>query len=337
MSERQPEGPRVVTGGAGAIGSVLVERLLRDGAAVEVIDDFSSGRPEVLPTGAAASRLHVTSCHLGTEEPPGSAFRGAGEVWHLAANADVRRGPENPKVDLTSGTVATFQVLEAARKADVPRVIFSSSSVVYGFPTVFPTPESYGPLQPESLYGAAKLAAEGLLSAYAHTYGIRAYIYRFANIVDGRAGHGVIYDFFEKLRAEPSRLEVLGDGRQAKSYLRTEECVEGMLAGVQRASDKVNIFNLGSADRISVREIAEKVVAAHGGTARIVYQGGDRGWVGDVPQQQLSIEKIGRLGWKPKLTSAEAVDRTVEELAEARHLPSARKPSGGPSRRRAAP
>jgi UDP-glucose 4-epimerase len=216
--------------------------------------------------------------------------------------------------------VATFQVLEAARRADVPSVVFSSSSVVYGLPTVFPTPESYGPLQPQSLYGAAKLAAEGLLSAYAHTYGLAAHIFRFANIIDGRANHGILYDFFEKLRADPKRLEVLGNGRQAKSYLRTEECVDGMLTGVARATGPVNVHNLGSLDRISVREIAEKVAAAHGGRATIAYTGGDRGWVGDVPQQLLAIDRIRALGWEPKLTSAQAVDRTIAEMAAARGL-----------------
>jgi UDP-glucose 4-epimerase len=330
MTDHRSDGSSVVTGGAGAIGSVLVERLLREGRAVEVLDNFSTGQRSLLPTGPAAARLRVTTCHLGREEPPEGAFRGASEVWHLAANADVRRGPEDPRVDLTNGTLATFQVLERARRADVPRFVFSSSSVVYGYASVFPTPETYGPLEPESLYGAAKLAAEGLISAYAHTYGLRAYTFRFANIIDGRANHGVLYDFFEKLRADPTTLEVLGDGRQAKSYLRTEECVDGMLAGARGASDPVNLFNLGSLDRISVREIAEKVVAVHGGTARITYRGGDRGWVGDVPQQLLSVEKIGRIGWAPKLSSAQAVDRTIGEYAAARRLPgvAAARPSG---------
>ena len=321
MGERTADGPTVVTGGAGAIGSILVARLLHAGRTVEVIDNFSTGQRSVLPTGAGAERLHVTACSLASQEIPATAFRGAREVWHLAANADVRRGPEHPRVDLTNGTVATFEVLEAARRADVPKFIFSSSSVVYGYASVFPTPESYGPLEPESLYGAAKLAAEGLVSAYAHTYGLKTYIFRFANIVDGRANHGVLFDFFEKLRADPTTLEVLGDGRQAKSYLRTEECIDGMMVGAERASASVNIYNLGSLDRISVKEMAEKVVAVHGGTARIRYTGGDRGWVGDVPQQLLAVDKIRQLGWAPKLSSAAAVDLTIREYAEARHLP----------------
>jgi UDP-glucose 4-epimerase len=313
MARAAPGRTAVVTGGAGAIGSVLVARLLADGGSVRVIDNFSTGRREALP--GDGGRLRVVPCDLGHADPPDDAFRGADDVWHLAANADIRRGTREPETDLTNGTLATFRVLERARRTDVPNVLFSSSSVIYGLATVQPTPESYGPLQPESLYAASKLAAEGLLSAYAHSYGLRAYIFRFANIVDGRMTHGILYDLFEKLGRDPSRLEVLGDGRQAKSYLRTEECVEGMLTAARKASEPVNVYNLGAADRISVREIAEKVVAAKGGRATIVYLGGDRGWVGDVPQQLLSIERIRSLGWSPSLTSAQAIDRTVAELA----------------------
>jgi UDP-glucose 4-epimerase len=315
--------PLVVTGGAGAIGSMLVERLLREGHHVEVLDNFSSGRRGLLPTGPGTERLSVRKCNLGTEEPPEAAFRGASEVWHLAANADVRVGVTDPRIDLTNGTIATFQVLERARRSDVRRIIFSSSSVVYGFASVFPTPESYGPLEPQSLYGAAKLAAEGLVSAYAHSYGLKAYIFRFANIIDGRMTHGILPDFFDKLRADPTRLEVLGDGRQAKSYLRTSDCVEGMLVASRATSAAVNIYNLGSEDRISVREIAEKVVRAHGGTVKITYGRGDRGWVGDVPQQLLAIEKVRAVGWKPSMSSAEAIDRTIGEILERRRAAAA--------------
>jgi len=321
MTDATAHGPRVVTGGAGAIGSFVVARLLRDGGSVEVLDNFSTGRRDLLPRTSPPGRLTVRTCHLGTEEPPAAAFRGASEVWHLAANANVRLGPSDPRIDLTNGTVATSQVLEQARRCDVPRFIFSSSSVVYGLPTVFPTPESYGPLQPQSLYGAAKLAAEGLVSAYAHTYGLTTFIFRFANIIDGRMTHGILWDFFAKLRADPDRLEVLGDGRQAKSYLRTEECVEGMIVASRTAPTKVNVFNLGAEDRISVREIAEKVVRAHGGRATIAYGRSDRGWVGDVPQQLLAIEKVKAVGWRPSRSSGEAIDRTIAELLERSSAP----------------
>jgi len=312
MTEPARDAPVVVTGGAGAIGSVLVRRLLDAGRRVEVLDNFSTGRPEALPRDAA--RLRVTECDLATD-PPEAPFRGAGELWHLAANADIRRGTREPETDLTNGTLATFRVLERARRADIPRVLFSSSSVVYGLAKTQPTPEAYGPLLPESLYAAAKLAAEGLVSAYAHSYGLRAYVFRFANIVDGRMNHGILYDLFAKLARDPNELEVLGDGRQAKSYLRTEECVDGMLTVAERASETVNVYNLGAVDRISVREIAERVVAAHGGRATIRYTGGAQGWVGDVPLQLLAIDKVRALGWSPRLTSAETIDRTIAELS----------------------
>jgi UDP-glucose 4-epimerase len=315
MPEVRPSGPAVVTGGAGGIGREVVRRLLAEERSVTVLDNFSSGRRDRLPN---ASSLRVVECDLGRAPPAAEAVRGAEELWHLAANADVQRGIRDPRLDVTSGTLATFHALEAARQNDIRRVLFSSSSVVYGLATVLPTPEGYGPLLPQSLYGAAKLAAEGLVSAYAHSYGLTAFIYRFANIVDGGMTQGVLYDFFEKLRARPDRLEVLGNGRQAKSYLRTEDCVEGMLSISRRVAEPVNVFNLGSEDRISVREIAEKVVAAHGGTAEIVYGEGDRGWVGDVPQQLLSIAKARAVGWKPSGTSAQAIDRTIGELLHRR-------------------
>jgi UDP-glucose 4-epimerase len=310
--------PVVVTGGAGAIGHLLVGRLLEAGLEVRVIDNLSSGRSYHLEPYLRYRKLKLVVADLRQPETYEAEFRGAGSVWHLAANPDIRRGTTDPTIDLEQGTIATFRVLETARTHDVPSVRFSSSSVVYGYPSVFPTPESYGPLLPQSQYGGAKLACEAMLSAFAHSYGIEAHIFRFANIVGPRMTHGVIYDFFEKLTKDPMRLEVLGDGRQAKSYLRTEECLDAMLLAAERAHDRVNVFNLGTADRISVREIAEKVVAAHGGRARIEYTGGSTGWVGDIPQQLLAVDRIRTLGWAARRTSAEAVDETIAELLRGR-------------------
>jgi UDP-glucose 4-epimerase len=307
--------PAVVTGGAGAIGAVLVRALLERGIEVRVVDNFSSGRRDHLPDPATTRGLLVLRAdirHLGEFE---SAFRGAGSVWHLAANPDIRRGTEQPQLDLEHGTIGTSNVLEAARRFDVPHVLFSSSSVVYGMPTKFPTPEDYGPLFPQSLYGASKLASEGLLSAYSGCFGTIATIFRFANIIGPTMTHGVLYDFFEKLRATPDRLEVLGDGRQAKSYLRVEDCVTAMLVAAERGSAPVEAYNLGTVDRTSVKEIAERVVAAFGSRARIEYMGGERGWAGDIPQQHLAIDRIVSLGWKPRWGSTAAVERTVDELA----------------------
>jgi UDP-glucose 4-epimerase len=313
MAGSEADGPAVVTGGAGAIGSVLVGALLERGLEVRVVDNLSGGRRDHLPTGYG-ERLRLTVADLKSPRQYSTAFEGARELWHLAANTDIRRGTDNARLDLEEGTLASFEVLEVARRHDVPRACFASSSVVYGLAAVRPTPESYGPLVPESLYGAAKLAAEGLFTAYAHTYGLRVHIFRFANIIGPHMTHGVLSDFFAKLRADPTRLEVLGDGRQSKGYLRTEDCVGGMLLASERAHEPVNIFNLGTTDRITVSEIAKKVVAAHGGHARIEFTGGERGWKGDVPQAFLAIDRMRALGWTPSLTSAGAIDRTIAEM-----------------------
>jgi UDP-glucose 4-epimerase len=312
MPEREASGPAVVTGGAGAIGSVLVRELLARGREVRVLDNLSGGRREHLPPASDAWSLTIADLKVPSQYS--AALEGASELWHLAANTDIRRGTANPRLDLDEGTLATFQVLEEARRHDVPRAYFASSSVVYGFATVRPTPESYGPLEPQSLYGAAKLACEGLFSAYAHTYGFHVHLFRFANIIGPHMTHGILPDFFAKLREDPTRLEVLGDGRQSKGYLRTEDCVDGMLLAVERAREAVNIFNLGTPDQINVAEIARKVVAAHGGRAKIEYTGGERGWAGDVPQAFLAIDRMRAIGWAPRYNSAEAIDRTIAEM-----------------------
>jgi UDP-glucose 4-epimerase len=304
----------VVTGGAGAIGGHLVGRLLGTGRPLRVIDNLTTGVRAQLPEHPSI-RLRVAD--LRTPASFEEEFQGASQVWHLAANPDIRLGTADPRVDLENGTLATFHVLEAMRRNDVRRIAFSSSSVVYGQATVFPTPETYGPMVPESLYGAGKLAAEGLIAAYAHSYGFTAHVFRFANIIGPGMNHGILPDFFAKLRRTPDRLEVLGDGRQAKSYLRVEDCVGAMILATERAHGRVNIFNLGAADQISVREIAERVVAAFGGGARIDFTGGDRGWVGDVPKQLLAIDRIRALGWSPRWTSAEAIERTIAEIRAA--------------------
>ncbi|HZY70772.1 MAG TPA: NAD-dependent epimerase/dehydratase family protein [Thermoplasmata archaeon] len=307
----------VVTGGAGAIGSVLVRSLLQSGVSARVIDNLSSGRREALGNPSGPSTLTLVQADLRDLAAIEPVVKGAREIWHLAANPDIRRGTDDPTIDFEHGTRATFNALEAARRADVPRFLFASSSVVYGLPTTFPTPEEYGPLLPASLYGASKLASEAMISAFAECYGMSNYIFRFANIIGPAMTHGVIYDFFAKLRRDPKRLEVLGDGHQAKSYLRTEDCVGGMRLVADQAHARVNLYNLGNVDRISVKEIAEIVVAAHGGGARIEYVGGERGWVGDIPRQWLAIDKVRGLGWSPRETSVESVRRTVAEMRAA--------------------
>ncbi len=304
----------VVTGGAGAIGSALVRALLAAEVPVTVVDNLSSGRRENLAAVEEAPGFHFLRGDLLRPEEIRPAFAGATEIWHLAANPDIRRGTVDPKLDLEQGILGTFHVLEEARRAGVARIHFSSSSVVYGRPDRFPTPEEYGPLLPQSQYAAGKLGAEGLISAFCHCYGLKATLFRFANIIGPGMSHGILFDLLKKLERDPRNLEVLGDGRQKKSYLFTDDCVRGMLLAAEKDPGPVGIYNLGSSDQITALEIAEKVVRALGGTARIALTGGERGWVGDVPVQFLATEKIRALGWSPRFTSAEAVDRTLPIL-----------------------
>lgn len=304
----------VVTGGAGAIGSVLVRALLDRGAEVTVVDNLSSGRLENLGDATSHPQFRFVRADLLKPEMIRPAFTEATEVWHLAANPDIRRGTEDPRLDLEQGTLATFHVLQAMRAAGVKKLRFSSSSVVYGLPNRFPTPEDYGPLLPQSQYAAGKLGSEALISAFSHSYGLESLIFRFANIIGPGMTHGVLYDFFVKLKKTPKRLEVLGDGRQAKGYLLADDCVGGMLFVADRVHAPVEVYNLGPEDQTPVAEIAKKVVAAHGGTAKIETTGGERGWVGDIPQQRLATEKVRALGWAPKYRSAEAVDRAISML-----------------------
>jgi len=311
MSKNPELAPVVVTGGAGAIGAVLARQVAAAGHPVRAIDNLSSGQrgrlADLETDGKVQFHLHDLRDPTGMTE----IFQGAGSVWHFAANPDITKGTQDPRIDLEHGTLATSNVLEAARRADVRRILFSSSSVVYGLPTVFPTPESYGPLLPQSQYGASKLACEGLISAYCHSYGMQSWIFRFANIVGPGMTHGVVYDFLRKLQRDPTRLEVLGDGRQAKSYLWVTDCVDAMLLAEERAQEPVNVFNLGTTQQVPVREIAERVVRAFGGTAKIEYTGGPRGWAGDIPLQLLSVERIEALGWHPRFDSSQAVDKAI--------------------------
>jgi UDP-glucose 4-epimerase len=308
------DAPAVVTGGAGAIGGVLVRALVGQGREVRVVDNLSSGRMENLGELSADPRVRFLRADLKAPPDLRPVFSGASEVWHLAANPDIRRGTTDPRIDLEEGTIATFRVLDAARQANVPRVLFSSSSVVYGSPTKFPTPEDYGPLLPESNYGAAKLAAEAMLSGFCHSYGMHGWIFRFANIVGPGMTHGVLFDLLQKIKKDRRRLEVLGDGTQSKSYLRTEDCVSGMLLAAEKSNDAVTTLNLGSSDAISVREIVMKVLRAVGATPEVVYGQTRTGWRGDIPKQLLAIDRIRALGWNPSCGSAEAIDRTIPEL-----------------------
>lgn len=310
----------LVTGGAGFIGSHLVDRLMEDGHEVRVLDDLSAGSLENLKGWIDHERFEFMQGDLRRRDVCEKAVKGVDVVFHLAANPEVRIGAQSPELLYETNVLITYNLLEAIRKEDIKALAFTSSSTVYGEAKEIPTPEDYGPLEPISVYGGAKLAAEALIAGYAHTFDIKAVVFRLANIIGKRSNHGVIYDFINKLKANPDRLEILGDGTQRKSYLHVSDTVEAMLYLFKEflKEDKIyDAYNIGSEDWITVTEIAEIVSREMGLSPEFYFTGGvdgGRGWKGDVKIMLLSIEKAKAKGWKPKMNSREAVERTVKEL-----------------------
>ena len=304
----------VVTGGAGFIGSHLVDTLVAQGNEVLVIDSLCAGRKETIARHIDSCKVRLLQKDLLADGWQDS-IEGADRLFHLAADPDVRQSAVNPDPTIQYNIMATYRVLEAMRQHHVPEMVFTSTSTVYGDATVIPTPENYTPLEPISVYGASKLACESLISAYCHSFGMKAWTFRFANIIGSRSGHGVLIDFIKKLEQNPKELEILGDGKQTKSYLEVHECVAAMLFAVGHARDTVNTFNIGSEDWIDVKSIAEIVTEEmHLSGTKFRFTGGERGWVGDVPRMQLSVEKIKALRWKPQLGSRESVRIAVQAM-----------------------
>jgi len=304
----------VVTGGAGFIGSNLVDYLLARGHDVVSFDNFSTGRQQFLEQARTSPAF--TSIQGDTTDPDAlvRAFAGADFVFHLAANADVRYGTEHPRRDLEQNTIATYNVLEAMRATGVRRLAFSSTGSIYGEPKVFPTPEDAPfPIQ-TSLYGASKLAGEGLIAAYCEGFGFQAYIFRFVSLLGERYSHGHVFDFFRSLRRNPNELRVLGNGRQRKSYLYVQDCLDAMLLAIERSHDKVNIFNLGTDESCEVNDSIGWITAHLGIAPALSYTGGERGWIGDSPLITLDCRKIRALGWRPRLSIHEGVITTLQYL-----------------------
>ncbi len=311
----------VVTGGAGFIGSHLVDTLVAQGNEVLVIDSLSAGRRETITQ-------HIDSCKVRFVKKDllgdgwQDTIRGADRLFHLAADPDVRQSAVNPDPTMQNNIMATYRVLEAMRRHKVPELVFTSTSTVYGDAAVIPTPESYTPLEPISVYGASKLACEALISAYCHSFGMKSWIFRFANIIGPRSGHGVITDFIQKLEKNPVELEILGNGKQTKSYLEVHECIAAMLFAVGHARGTINTFNIGSEDWIDVKSIAEIVTEEmHLPQAKFTFTGGERGWVGDVPKMQLSVDRIKSLRWKPQLGSRESIRIAIRAMLAERQQP----------------
>jgi UDP-glucose 4-epimerase len=304
----------LVTGAAGFIGSSLVDRLLSTGHDVVGFDNLSTGFSRFLDGATAQPRFRFVE---GDVLDPGAltdAMAGTELVFHLAANADVRFGTEHPRKDLEQNTIATFNVLEAMRANGLRRIAFSSTGSVYGEASQIPTPEDARfPVQ-TSLYGASKLAGEGLIAAYCEGFGFQGYIFRFVSITGERYTHGHVFDFYKKLLANPRELYILGNGKQRKSYLYVQDCIDAMLLALSRADQKLSIFNLGCDEYCEVKDSVSWITQHLGLSPELKYSGGDRGWVGDNPFIFLDCQKIRALGWKPSLTIREGVVRTLNWL-----------------------
>lgn len=304
-----------ITGGAGFIGSHLVDRLMDDDNFVTVYDNLASGRKVHIEHHLGNQNFRFIQADLLDFEALKEAMKGHEVVWHLGANTNIREGNRLTDLDLKNCTTATYNVLEAMRQNGINQILFASSACVYGDALPVALDETFGPLLPINLYGAGKLACEGLISAYCHLFDIQAWIFRFGNVVGERMGHGVIYDFIQKLRKNPRQLEILGDGNQEKNYFLVEDCIEGMLCAFQKSNSQCGIYNLGCKFTTTVTKIAQIVTEEMGlSDVKFKYTGGRRGWPGDAPEIRFNVEKMKRLGWEARLSSDEAVRLAARRL-----------------------
>lgn len=304
----------IVTGCAGFIGSNMVDRLLQEGFKVIGLDNFITGRREFLDNAFLNSNFEFVELDLLSTEFISYIFTNVEAVFHFAANADVRFGTNHPRKDLEQNTIVTFNVLESMRKNGINKIIFSSTGSVYGESLVIPTPED-GPFPIQtSLYGASKVACEGLISAYCEGFGFQSWIFRFVSILGERYTHGHIFDFYQKLKNEPTFMTVLGNGKQRKSYLYIQDCIDAIMLSLDKANEKINIFNLGVDAYIEVNKSIDLICKELNLKPKLEYSGGDRGWIGDNPLIYLDTKKIQSLGWKPRFDIEQGVIQTVGYL-----------------------
>jgi UDP-glucose 4-epimerase len=308
----------VVTGGAGFIGSTLVERLMSAGHSVTVIDNLSGGNKSFLDAHMGSPRFRLVEEDVrNTARLIDALGPDVDLVFHLAANADIARGVVDPTLDFEHSIVATFSLLQAMRHHGIKKLVYTSGSGVYGDRGLMYFTEKHGPLEPVSMYGASKLSAEGLVSAFAHLYDMQAWILRPANIIGPRATHGVVFDFIKRLKADGSQLRILGDGRQSKSYLHVDDVIDALLLVQKKAKGKINFFNLSSTSFITVNEIADQVISAMGlRKVKRTHTPGKIGWKGDVPVIRIRNTQIAKLGWRSHYTSAQAVKATIAALLD---------------------
>ncbi|MFH1850483.1 MAG: NAD-dependent epimerase/dehydratase family protein [archaeon] len=307
-----------VTGGAGFIGSHLADALIKLGP-VTVYDNMSSGSMKFLEDLAGNPGFRLIKGDLLDTKRLSESIRGHDMVFHMAANPDVLQGLKNTELDLKQGTQATYNLLEAMRLNSIRRIAFASSGTVWGMTGEAVADEDF-PMQPISLYGASKVAGECYLRAFSHIFGFQVWIFRFANVVGDRQTHGVIYDFIRKFRDNHGKLEILGDGKQTKHYLHTSDCISGMLCGVEKGKDSVNVLNLATKGTLTVTQIADLVAREMGlSGAEYSYTGGSQGWKGDVPRSLFSCRRIKKLGWRPELDSEAAVISAIRALIRDRY------------------
>ena len=311
----------LVTGGAGFIGTALVSFLLSKGYHVTALDRLSSAKKQNLDPLQSADNFEFIQLDLLDVDKIKEVVKNCNLIYHLAANVEVRKGQFDTEVDYLNNVVATRNLLESMRSSEsCKKIIFTSSSVVYGEPSIIPTPENYGPLKPISLYGASKLASEALISGYVGTFGIRAVIFRLANVVGPSSGHGVIFDFFSKLKQSHGKyLEILGDGKQKKSYLYIDDCIDALVLGLGELISGIEVFNVGSDDQVDTNTIASIILNELGLEREIKYtmrQADGRGWLGDIRNMQLSTDKIKKIRWKINYSSRESVYLTVKKIIE---------------------
>lgn len=303
-----------ITGCAGFIGSNVTDRLLQEGHEVIGFDNFSTGLFEFLENAKQSPRFTLVQGDLLDKALVSKSMKQVDGVFHLAANADVRFGTNHPHKDLEQNTIATFHVLEAMRENQVKQIVFASTGSIYGETPVIPTPEHVPfPVQ-TSLYGASKLAAEGLIQAYCEGFDFQAYIFRFVSILGERYTHGHVFDFYKQLLNDPSQLKILGNGKQRKSYLYIHDCIDAILYAMQHSKNKVNIFNLGTDEYCEVNDSIGWICQYLKLSPERSYTGGERGWIGDNPFIFLDCSRIRQLGWKPKLTIQEGILKTIEFL-----------------------
>ncbi len=306
----------LITGGAGFIGSQLADRLLAGGYKVLVFDNLSWGKRQYFKHNLNNPDYQFVKLDLRHKSQVAQAMPPAIDtVFHLAANSDIARGSQDPNIDLEHSIEATFHVLMAMKEKGIKKIFFTSGSGVYGDVGTTYTGEDFGPLLPVSMYGATKLSAEAIIAAFVHLYGMQAWILRPANIIGPRSTHGVIYDFMHKLRKDPSHLQILGDGRQSKSYLHTDDVLDSFFLVWQKTNKPINLYNLASNDFITVNHIAKIIIKTMAlKNVQIEHTGGKVGWIGDVPKVRLTFDALEKLGWKRKYTTMQAVERTASAL-----------------------